>query len=424
MDTDVPITGTDHYCRVYELWRQRGCAKDMLRLERDFENMQDPYAVKVMYKRGPDGGLAQMGWVARTHSSRVSRRMVDHLLLPETIVFHNPTSNPMKRLIVRFKELEKPAAPASTPRHFVKVFGALTQDPQAIQCLRTAAVGRVFDCISTDNRTSISLAHRKGGSEVAWFRKEEPGAFLSDELIRWASRGELVARVEFQNPVVIGLYRRGDVMEPETTHVTENMPEALAAARAHFNGGITDDRIITDGVITTNKITAGSITASNIVVRNADGSVIADGNITTPNSTQTKKDNTMNNFFSRLIAINTKAAGDAAYLETGRIANNTVIKIVTARLPFMARFYAKTPFGKLATANAAIMLAQQLRPSDERLQRLTAAMATTAYQEAIQLIDIEGMIDQLMAEPAIKRALDKLEPKADGSVFEGRPGAL
>lgn len=37
-------------------------------------------------------------------------------------------------------------------------------------------------------------------------------------------------------------------------------------------------------------------------------------------------------------------------------------------------------------------------------------MTTTAYQEVIQLVDVEGMIDELMANPAIKRALDKSEP--------------
>ena len=91
----------------------------------------------------------------------------------------------------------------------------------------------------------------------------------------------------------------------------------------------------------------------------------------------------------------------------------------------MVRGYADTAVGKLVIANIAAMAAAQLRPQDATLQKLTMAMTTAAYQEVIQNVDIEGMLDSLLSSPDIQRAINKL-PKddADGSKFEGRPGAL
>lgn len=376
MKIDVLVTGTNYCQDVFDRWRKDGVPTQDLHLRRVRTNMHDAHAVAVDY-----GGY-QMGWVARTHSKSVAQALDAGAEMTRLDILGCwPDKEPMTRLNVRLYL----QVPAKSP-HIVKVFGMLTQDPGAIKRLYAAVVGELFLCKSIRSRSSISL-FANGNEEVAWFRKEEPGASLSPALCELADASLLVARVESKNPLTMSLHRRGDIKQPNSA---DNARAAISAAleeartKTHMWVGVEDPA-------TTH---------------------IDDSGNTVVTYPPTQKETLMNNFFSRLISINTKAAGDAAYLETGRIANNTVIRIITARLPFMARFYAKTPFGKLATANAAIVLCQQLRPNDARLQRLTAAMATMAYQETIQLIDVEGMIDQLLAEPAIKRALDRSDPAA------------
>ncbi len=381
MNIDVPITGTNYCQDVFDRWLRNGSPSLDLSLRRVVDNKHDAFAVAVDY-----GGY-QMGWVAQAHSRRVAAELDQGRAFEKLLVVYcSPSQEPMHRMKIRLTFAEAQQPQPGTPRHIVKVFGALSQAPDRIQVLRNAQVGMIFDCLSNNERRSVSLADPRGG-EVAWFRKDEPRAEIPNDLIMLANRGALVARVETQNPLTVGLFRKGDIREPETTPMN-NAKAAIAAAlveaRSSINSGAT--KSIDDS-----------------------GNVI----ITYPN----KKETTMNNlnlnaFFSRIFAINTKAASEAAYLETGRIANKTVARIVIGRLPWLARFYAKTPLGSLAIANSAIILAQQLRPGDERISKLAAAMATSAYQELIQTLDVEGMVDQLLAEPAIKRALDKADVKA------------
>jgi acyl carrier protein phosphodiesterase len=57
--------------------------------------------------------------------------------------------------------------------------------------------------------------------------------------------------------------------------------------------------------------------------------------------------------------------------------------------------------------------AQQLRGNDARLQRLTQAMLTEAWQEVYQSFDIEEFIDNLVSNKSIKKALEKLDVDED-----------
>lgn len=402
MDIDIPITGTNYYQVVFDRWLRYGMPKDDLHLLRVTDNKHDAHAVSVDY----DG--YQLGWVAATHSKKVAEQLdLGAKVTKRLLVACRPNDEPMRRLTMRFRleAPEKADTPGAAP-HIVKVFGSASSAPPPDRVKRLA-VGTVLGCRTSSGRTSISLTPPSitgPGADLAWFRKEEPGAELSDDLIMWANRGALVARIETQNPLTMSLHRKGNIKEPEAINPSRGIiAAALEEARTRIHTWVGIDPAEKENF---------SLSTATTRIDDLGNTVITYAHSSTQKETtmNTQKETTMNNFFSRLISINTKAAGDAAYLETGRIANNTVIKMITARLPFMARFYARTPFGKLATANAAIALVQQLRPNDARLQRLTAAMATTAYQEVIQLVDIEGMIDELMANPAIKRALDKLEP--------------
>lgn len=110
----------------------------------------------------------------------------------------------------------------------------------------------------------------------------------------------------------------------------------------------------------------------------------------------------------QIASINKTAAKSAAFMEAGRIANNQVAKIAAKKLPVMIRGYADTPFGKLVIANAAIMAIEHLRPEDQRAKALARAMAVQAYQEAIQTLDIEGLLEELFSNKSVSRAMENV----------------
>lgn len=114
----------------------------------------------------------------------------------------------------------------------------------------------------------------------------------------------------------------------------------------------------------------------------------------------------------KLVEMNKYAIGNSAYLEAGRIANNQVAKMAAKKLPMMVRGYADTPLGKLVIANLAYLAAEHFKPDSKQLLSLTQAMQVQAYTELIQELDIEGIIDELMGNNTIKRALGKLPQEA------------
>lgn len=111
---------------------------------------------------------------------------------------------------------------------------------------------------------------------------------------------------------------------------------------------------------------------------------------------------------SNMITTNKNLATSAAYFEAGRIANNQISKIVAAKAPLMVKGYVDTPLGKLVVANIFALAVEQFRPNDVQLAKLRNAMITSAYQELIQTINIEGMFTELMENASIKNALTKV----------------
>lgn len=121
---------------------------------------------------------------------------------------------------------------------------------------------------------------------------------------------------------------------------------------------------------------------------------------------------------SKLTAIaqkNIDLGASAAFLEAGRIANNQLSSIASKKLPIMVRAYADTALGRLLLANVALMARDHFRPNDERLGKLVNAMTVSAYQEVLQNFDVEQMIDDLVANSTIKKALKTIDaqPAAD-----------
>jgi len=115
----------------------------------------------------------------------------------------------------------------------------------------------------------------------------------------------------------------------------------------------------------------------------------------------------------KMLDVNKEAIADGAFLEAGRIATTEVTKRVAPKLPMMARGYVDSPFGRLVVANLAVLGIEQFRGDDAKLKRLGLAMTTAAYQEVMQLIDVEGMIDDLLDSSAVRRALRKADDEDD-----------
>lgn len=122
-------------------------------------------------------------------------------------------------------------------------------------------------------------------------------------------------------------------------------------------------------------------------------------------TTKETKMTTMN----KLIETNKSSAVSAAFLEAGHIANKQVSKVLGKQLPIMVRGYADTPIGRLVLANLAVLAIEHFRADNKQLRRLAQAMQVNAYHELLRDLDIDGVIDELLENGSIKRALTKLD---------------
>lgn len=113
--------------------------------------------------------------------------------------------------------------------------------------------------------------------------------------------------------------------------------------------------------------------------------------------------------FDKIVNTNVTMAQSAAFLEAGRIANNTAAKFVASKSPLMVKGYVDTAFGKLLIANAAAVAAEKFRSGDKKLARLANAMITEAYQEVYRIVDIEKMLNEMLSSEPVKAALSKLD---------------
>lgn len=120
--------------------------------------------------------------------------------------------------------------------------------------------------------------------------------------------------------------------------------------------------------------------------------------------------------FDIIVSVNKTIAVTAAYMEAGRIANNQITKIVAAKAPLMVKGYVDTPLGKVVLANLMMLAVDQFRPSDLKLKKVASSMGAVAYQELIQTIDIESMLDELTSSEGIKKALAAVSQEASEKV--------
>lgn len=95
----------------------------------------------------------------------------------------------------------------------------------------------------------------------------------------------------------------------------------------------------------------------------------------------------------------------AALMEAGRIANNKLSDIAVAKLPPPLNMLAGTPVGHLVLANILQLAAEQFRPGDELVKRMTNAMVVNAYAGIIQSFNIEDIINELIGDKTVAKAV-------------------
>jgi len=117
----------------------------------------------------------------------------------------------------------------------------------------------------------------------------------------------------------------------------------------------------------------------------------------------------MKKIIEDVTAENIDAAKTAAILAAGNVANKQLAKLAASKSPMLVRGYIDTPIGKLVIANIVSQLVKQTRPTDAKLQALAEGMIVSAYQDVINTVDIDGLIEEFLGQTAIKRALASIE---------------
>lgn len=110
---------------------------------------------------------------------------------------------------------------------------------------------------------------------------------------------------------------------------------------------------------------------------------------------------------SKALTDNKQLMASAAVFETGRIANKKLTDLLSKQLPPPLNMLVGTPIGQLIVANLVKIAAEQVRPGDDLVERLTNGMIVSSYTELFQSFNIEGVIDDLLGDKAVKAALGK-----------------
>ena len=120
---------------------------------------------------------------------------------------------------------------------------------------------------------------------------------------------------------------------------------------------------------------------------------------------------------SKALSDNKQLMASAAVFETGRIANKKLTELLSKQLPPPLNMLVGTPIGQLIVANLVKIAAEQVRPGDDLVDRLTNGMIVSSYTELFQSFNIEGVIDDLLGDKAVKAALGK-QAKAEKAAEE------
>jgi hypothetical protein len=326
-----------------------------LALVRVRDNDYDPNAIAICWTSDRS---TQIGWIPMSKTARLAPQLESH---DGIFVVTGTGSEIYGKVVLTPKE---PAAPVPAQEPPVPICSApdMHYSSGSSPTGLYAHLGKVLRLRTSDSRVSVS-ALDEFGRDLAWFRKGEMN-LKAQEDIDWSKVGLLV--VEPGKNLIVRL-------------------------------GSCDTRQVDNTLFHPDEY-------GNHHPSRSESFAAPYENPTTTKESKMNFAQTATTF----INTNKSAATQAGYMEAGRLANNQFAKLAGKHLPFMLRGYADTPVGKLVIANVAILAAQQLRPNDPTLAKLTNAMAVQAFQAVYQTVDIEGFLDNLLASPEIKAAMAKL----------------
>lgn len=136
-----------------------------------------------------------------------------------------------------------------------------------------------------------------------------------------------------------------------------------------------------------------------------------DSPVTNQNSTN-QEEKTMSNVKTTVSAVTAKnksAAATVAKIEAGRIGVKQVAKLVTPKLPMMVRGYADTEIGRLVMANLFNFVVTQYAPNNKNALLVADAMLEGAMLEALQSLNVEGMINEVISKVDLSKLTNASE---------------
>ena len=96
------------------------------------------------------------------------------------------------------------------------------------------------------------------------------------------------------------------------------------------------------------------------------------------------------------LADNKDAGLIAVQIETGNVVIKQITKRVAPKLPMMVRGYADHPLFEVAVANTLNMALKQYRPNDKRAIYVADAVMQAAAVTAIQALNINELINEVL----------------------------
>ena len=99
---------------------------------------------------------------------------------------------------------------------------------------------------------------------------------------------------------------------------------------------------------------------------------------------------------SVLLEENKTAAKMAAKITAGNVLNDRAVKIITPKIPVMARGYAQTEMGKAVIANVVAGAVVHFAPTNEKAVMASQAMIHSAMLNLAGSLNIEEMVNDFI----------------------------
>ena len=93
---------------------------------------------------------------------------------------------------------------------------------------------------------------------------------------------------------------------------------------------------------------------------------------------------------------NKTAAKVAVRLTAGNILNDRAVKIITPKLPMMAKGYAQTEIGKAVIANVVAGAVVHFAPTNDKAVMASQAMVHSAMANLVGSFNIEEMVNEFL----------------------------